>query len=70
MCFINSASRHKDVRGSRDIVRFTPLLLCPRVNRTGTHCIGDWVGPRAGLNVEEKRKASPLPEIEMQTSSP
>jgi hypothetical protein len=27
-------------------------------NSPGTNCIGGWVGPRAGLNVMEKRKIS------------
>jgi hypothetical protein len=28
----------------------------------GTHSIGGWVGPGAGLNVLEKRKILPLPD--------
>jgi hypothetical protein len=31
------------------VVNATPRLLYPR-ERPGTHCIGDWVGPRAGLD--------------------
>jgi hypothetical protein len=30
----------------------------------GTHWIGSWVGPRAGLDVTEKRKILPLPGME------
>ena len=30
--------------------RHSPAALPPG-NRPGTHCIGDWVGPRAGLDV-------------------
>jgi hypothetical protein len=35
------------------VVRTTPRPLHPR-ERSGTHCTGGWVGPRAGLNVCEK----------------
>jgi hypothetical protein len=35
-----------------------------------THWIGGWVGPRAGLDVVEKRKIMPLPGIEPRQSSP
>jgi hypothetical protein len=31
-----------------------PRPLYPRGKRPGTHWIGDWVGPRAGLNAMEK----------------
>jgi hypothetical protein len=31
------------------VVNATPRPLCPR-ERTGTHCIRGWVGPRAGLD--------------------
>ena len=31
------------------VVNATPRPLYPR-ERPGTHCIGGWVGPRAGLN--------------------
>jgi hypothetical protein len=33
-------------------------------NRPRTHWIGGWVGPRAGLNIAEKRKVLPLLAIE------
>jgi hypothetical protein len=36
-----------------------PARLTP-----GTHCIGRWVGPKAGLNAMEKREILPFPEIE------
>jgi hypothetical protein len=35
------------------VVNATPRPLYPR-ERTGTHCIGGWVGPRAGLAEIEK----------------
>jgi hypothetical protein len=31
----------------------------------GTHCVGGWVGPRAGLNDVEKRKFLTLPGLEL-----
>ena len=31
------------------VVNATPLQLYPS-ERPGTHCKGDWVGPRAGLD--------------------
>jgi hypothetical protein len=37
--------------------RFTPEEIVP-----GTRCIGDWVGPRAGLDSVEKRKIFPCQE--------
>ena len=42
----------------------TPLLLYPR-GRPGTHCIGGWVGPRAGL--EGCGKSRPPPGFDPQT---
>jgi hypothetical protein len=38
------------------MVTFTPRPLYPRVKKTGTHLIGGWEGPRAGLDDVEKRK--------------
>jgi hypothetical protein len=36
---------------------FTLLpLYSPREKAPGTHCVGEWVGPRAGLGVKEKGK--------------
>jgi hypothetical protein len=43
--------------------RFTP----------GTHCVGDWVDPRAGMDDVEKRKFLTLPGLELRplrSSSP
>jgi hypothetical protein len=37
------------------VVSVTPLPLYPR-RRPGTYCRGDWVGPRAGLDVCEKSR--------------
>jgi hypothetical protein len=31
----------------------------------GTHCIGGWVGPRAGAEAVEKRKRATLPGLEL-----
>jgi hypothetical protein len=31
----------------------------------GTHCIGDWVGPRAGLDTVENRKFLALPGLQL-----
>jgi hypothetical protein len=37
------------------VVSTTPRSLYPR-ERTGTHCTGGWVSPRAGLDVCEKSR--------------
>ena len=37
------------------VVSATPWPLYPR-ERPGTHCIGGWVGPRAGLGRCEKSR--------------
>jgi hypothetical protein len=37
------------------VVSIAPRPLYPR-ERPGTHCIGGWVGPRAGLDVCEKSR--------------
>jgi hypothetical protein len=39
---------------------FTPGERAP-----GTHWKGGWVGPRTGLDKMERRKISPLPELEL-----
>jgi hypothetical protein len=44
---------------------FTPGEINP-----GTHWIGGWVGPRAGLNTLEKSKTLPLSGMEPRPSSP
>jgi hypothetical protein len=36
------------------VVSFTPLPLYPRERTPGTHFIGGWVDPRAGLDDMEK----------------
>jgi hypothetical protein len=38
------------------VVSFTPRPLYPRERAPGTHCIGGWVDPRAGLDNMEKWK--------------
>jgi hypothetical protein len=43
--------------------RFTPGEKAP-----GTHWIGGWVGPRAGLDDVEKRKFLTLPGLELRPS--
>ena len=40
------------------VVNATPLPLYPR-ERAGTHCMGGWVSPRAGL--DERGKSRPPP---------
>jgi hypothetical protein len=45
----------------------TPAALPPG-KRPGTHCIGGWVGPRAGL--DGWRKISPPPEFDPRTFQP
>jgi hypothetical protein len=40
--------------------RFTPEERAP-----GTHWIGGWVGPRAGLDDTEKRKFLTLPGLDL-----
>jgi hypothetical protein len=40
--------------------RFTPGERAP-----GTHWVGGWVGPRAGLDDVEKRKFLTLPRLEL-----
>jgi hypothetical protein len=44
-------------------VSFTPRPLYPRERAPGTHCIGGWVDPRAGLDMA-KWKFLTLPGIE------
>jgi hypothetical protein len=49
----------------RWLVSFTPRPLHPRERATGTHCIGGWVDPRAGLDDMEQRKFLTLPGLEL-----
>jgi hypothetical protein len=39
-----------------------PGHLPPREKKTGSHWTGDWVGPRAGVDVVAKRKILPCLE--------
>jgi hypothetical protein len=48
------------------VVSFTPLPLYPRERAPGTHFIGGWVDPRAGLDDMEKWKLFfTLPGLEL-----
>jgi hypothetical protein len=38
-----------------------PAALPPEEEPPGIHWVGDWVGPRTGLDDVEKRKILPLP---------
>jgi len=49
------------------VVKATPRPLYPR-ERPGTHCIGGWVGPRAGL--DGCRKSRPYRDSIPGLSSP
>jgi len=46
------------------VVNATPRPLYPR-ERSGTHCIGGWVGPRADL--DGCGKSRPSPEFDSRT---
>jgi hypothetical protein len=45
------------------MVRFTPRAFNPGERAPGTHWIGGWVGPRAGLDDVEKTKFFTLPGL-------
>ena len=47
--------------------RHAPAAFIPR-ERPGTHCIGDWVGPRAGL--DGCGKSRPAPGFDPRTVQP
>jgi hypothetical protein len=49
----------------RWVVSFTPLPLYPRERAPGTHYIGGWVDPRAGLDDMEKWNFFILPGLEL-----
>jgi hypothetical protein len=42
-----------------------PCRFAPEERVPGTHWIGGWVGPRAGLDDAEKRKFLTLTELEL-----
>jgi hypothetical protein len=44
-----------------------PGRFTPRVTAHGTHWIGGWMGPRAGLDDVEKRIILPLPGLELRS---
>jgi hypothetical protein len=50
------APTHSRTRHSMGMsgLRHAPAVLYPRVKDPGTHCTGGWMGPRAGLDTEEK----------------
>jgi hypothetical protein len=52
----------------RWVVSLTPVPLCPRGKTPGTHWIGGWVGPRACVDDEERRKFLTLPRFKLQPS--
>ena len=55
----------------RQVVNFTSESLYPRKRTPGTHQREGWMGPRAGLDVSEKRKICyPCPESNPRLSSP
>jgi len=45
---------------------YSPTDLFPGIRALGTHCIGDCVGTRAGLDIVEKRHSLAMPEIKTQ----
>jgi len=48
-----------------------PGRFIPKERVPGTHCIGGWVGPRAGLDAVVRRKiSSPCRELNPRSSSP
>jgi hypothetical protein len=51
------------------VVSFNPPPLYPRERTPDTHWIGDWVGPRAGLDAVAKRKI-PSPFRESNSDHP
>jgi hypothetical protein len=51
----------------RWVVNFTPRLLYHSGKRPGTHYIGGWVNPRAGMDDLEKRKFLTLPGFELRS---
>jgi hypothetical protein len=58
--FLNSVLAGGEWSNSR------PCRFTPGERAYGSHCIGGWVGPRAGLDDVEKRKFLPPPGLELQ----
>jgi len=50
--------------GTKWAVSFTPRPLCSTVRNSGTHWIGGWVSPSAGLDFGEKKHLLLLPRFE------
>jgi hypothetical protein len=51
------------------VVNATPRPFYPR-ERPGTHCIGGWVGPRAGPEGCRKSRPPPSPGFDPRTVQP
>jgi hypothetical protein len=51
------------------VIKVMPRPLYPR-ERPGTHCLGGWVGPRAGLEFMYKRKQKFMKRTIRQTVCP
>jgi hypothetical protein len=49
--------------------RHAPAALCPGEMTPGTHCTGGWMGPRAGLDTEDRGKILAPAGIEPRSSS-
>jgi hypothetical protein len=81
LCLTNYALRHEGVWESGVIAppfltsalvagewsASRPCRLTPGEIAPGTHWIGDWVDPRAGLDDMEKRKFLTIPGLELRT---
>jgi hypothetical protein len=59
--FLTSALVRGEWSASR-LSRFTPVERAP-----GTHWMGGWVGPRAGLDDVEKKQFLTLPGLELRS---
>jgi hypothetical protein len=51
------------------VISFTPRPLYPGERHSGTHWMGGWMVPRAGLDDVEKRKFLNLPRLEIRSLS-
>jgi hypothetical protein len=73
LCLISQAQCHEDIweSGGIDPPFLASALGVSRPGRfnAGTHYIGGWVDPRAGLKAVGKRKILPLQAIEPGLSS-